>query len=113
MKKLFWIIPVGTFLFLFGCSKENESQRAGSQTAVLARQCTSCNMAGSNNQAMIIYSEHSSDSFLIANLPLEYKVGEKISFDLREPKPGEGPLLCLDFPVLPQKIYITNIEKVE
>ncbi|NLR60695.1 hypothetical protein HGH93_21475 [Chitinophaga polysaccharea] len=113
MKKLFWIIPFGTLLLNISCTKDNENQRSSSQTAVLARQCTSCNMSGSNNQAMIIYSEHSSDSFLIANLPLEYKVGEKITYDLREPQSGEGPLLCLDFPVLPPKIYITNIKKVE
>ncbi|HJT74648.1 MAG TPA: hypothetical protein VJ720_11530 [Chitinophaga sp.] len=114
MKKLFWIVPLNCFFILAGCSKNNDEARiTGSETAVLARQCTSCNMSGTDNQAMFIYSVEAKDSLLIANLPLTYKVGDKISFDIRQPGPGEGPLMCQDYPVLPRKIYITNISKVD
>jgi len=112
--KLFLSVTLVIILsILTACSKDD--RRLGSQSAVLARKVTSCNYGADypDQQGMIIYTNNNTDSATIANLPLKYKVGDHITFDIRNQQPEDGPMMCVMHPVLPKFIYVTNISKVD
>ena len=95
-------------LLALSCHKPNDSPRFHGKVISQPNHCTS-----GTGYPFIIECTNSLnilDSFITATLPAEFKIlGQRIQFDVREPRDGDEYIVCTGPYIIPHQFVIYNV----